>query len=177
MLSAGSLALAAPSFGGSPPIDGGGSFTCNHAKGSVTFDPPLTKGGTASTTVKVSADFSKCSGSGDGATVTGGHVSGTLTGTPFGDCGFSVFETSGTLTTTFKVTSGSPPLDPSISSFNSVQGSEGPSPQAGNVQGSLTSGSFVDDGLFLGFQFQSSTSCLAKWKIGGKGLNSSFEMG
>jgi hypothetical protein len=171
---AGLLVAAAPAGAGAasaPAVKGIGTLNCG-ISGKVKFMPAL---GASSTTtaVKVNVTLKACSGSNAGATVTGGTISGTLTGTPAGDCAASGFSTSGTLTVTYDVKSGHPSLKPSTLSFNNVR-SFGDADFEGEVTGAVTAGSFFDDGSFLDLQSTQSSPCGAKWTTGGSG---SFEEG
>ena len=156
----------------SPSVKGIGALNCG-VSGNVKFTPPLS-GSSASTAVKVSITLKGCSGSNAGATVAGGKVTGTLTGTPAGDCGVTAFTTTGTLTATYEVKSGHPQLKPSTFSFNQVQSSAQDSGFEGQVSGAVTKGSFSDDGSFLDLQSTAPSACGAKWKAG---AGSNFQEG
>jgi hypothetical protein len=165
LLAGGLLNLASASGAVGAPdhrlVNGTGTLHCT-AYGKVTFAPALTSGGTSSTTVKVTATLKSCTGSGSGATVKGGSVKGTITGTPSGNCTVTQMSTTGTLTAKYTVTTGSPPLSPSTLSFNTVQAVAGP-PVSAQIDGAPTSGSFVGDGSFLSINIKQTSPCGSLW--------------
>jgi hypothetical protein len=169
MVAAGPVSAGAASI---PAAKGVGTLNCG-ATGKVKFSPSL-DGSSASTAIRVAIDLVGCGGSNAGATVTGGQVTGTLTGTPAGDCGNTSFQTSGTLTVTYDVKSGHPKLKPTTLSFNEVQSETDDPGFEGQVSGAVTAGSFPNDGSFLDIQSAVGTPCSAKWKAG---ATSSFEEG
>lgn len=169
------LVSALPATAGAaraPAIKGIGALNCA-ASGKVKFDPSLA-GSSSSTAVKVTITLGGCTGSNAGATVSGGHVTGTVTGTPAGDCGVSTFTTSGTLTVTYVVKPGHPQLKPTTLSFNQVQAVDNDPGFQGSLSGAVTAGSFTNDGSFLDLQSAAGTPCSAKWKAG---ATSTFELG
>ena len=121
-----------------PAVKGVGAMQCT-VSGKVKFNPALSSTSTP-TAVKVSFTLTGCHGSNAGKTVSGGQVTGTLTGTPTGDCGVSQFSTSGSLTVTYTVKSGHPKLTPTTLSFNTVQAVENDTVE-GQVNGTVTAGS------------------------------------
>jgi len=157
---------------GAPALKGIGTLNCGMS-GTVKFSPSL-NGSSAPTTIKFAVTFNTCSGSNAGKTVSGGQVTGTLTGTPAGNCGNSAFSTTGTLTATYDVKSGDPTLKPSKFSFNQVQSELGSPGFEGQVSGAITGGSFENNGNFMNFQSAAGTPCAAKWKAG---ATSQFEEG
>jgi hypothetical protein len=169
------LATAGPTSAGAanaPAVKGVGTLNCA-AAGKVKFTPALS-GSTTTTTIKVIVTLTTCSGSDAGATVVSGQITGTLTGTPAGDCGANGFSTTGTLTGTYVVKSGHPPLRPSTYSFNTVRSFLGSPGFQGEVTGAVTAGSFFNTGSFLDLNSTQSSPCAAKWTAGGGGT---FEMG
>jgi hypothetical protein len=155
-----------------PAAKGIGTLQCA-VSGKVKFNPAL-GGSSTSTSVKVDVNLSGCGGSNAGATVSGGQITGTLTGTPEGDCGNTSFSTQGTLTVTYDVKSGRPKLKPTTLSFNAVQSVTDDPGFEGQVSGAVTGGSFPNDGSFLVIQSAAGSPCSAKWKAG---ATSSFEEG
>jgi len=138
-----SAAVAAP-VGAVTPINGVGTVSCL-VKGSVTYVPPLIAGGTVSTTITLSTTEFSCTGTGNGANVTGGssktsHVSST------NDCATVLtapFQTSqGALK--WKVLAHTTPLNASTIQFTSGSSSLGP-PITTDSSGSSTAGSFNGD--------------------------------
>ena len=113
MVMAGPVGAGATS---TPALKGIGALSCG-ATGKVTFRPSL-NGSAIPTAIKVAVNLVGCSGSNAGATVAGGQVTGTLTGSPEGDCGVTRFRSTGTLTVTYDVKSGHPKLKPTTLSFN-----------------------------------------------------------
>ncbi len=176
MLAAGTVVLVA---GGSvdagataaPAVKGVGAMQCT-VSGKVKFNPALSSTSTP-TAVKVSFTLTGCHGSNAGKTVSGGQVTGTLTGTPTGDCGVSQFSTSGSLTVTYTVKSGHPKLTPTTLSFNTVQAVENDTVE-GQVNGAVTAGSFAGDGSFTDLMVTQASPCSAKWSAG---AGSIFELG
>jgi hypothetical protein len=169
------VALAGPVSAGAvaaPAVKGVGALQCA-ASGKVKFNPALGSS-SISTSVTVAVDLTGCHGSNAGATVAGGQITGTLTGTPAGDCGTTSFSTQGTLTVTYDVKSGHPKLKPTTLSFNAVQSVTDDPGFEGQVSGAVTGGSFPNDGSFLVIQSAAGTPCSAKWKAG---ATSSFEEG
>jgi hypothetical protein len=176
MLAAGTVVLvgAGPVSAGataSPAIKGVGSVRCA-VSGKVKFNPALSSSSTP-TTVKVSLTLTGCHGSNAGKTVSGGNVTGTLTGTPAGDCGITQFSTSGALTVTYTVKSGHPKLTPTTLMFNTVQ-SVDDSNVEGQVNGAVTDGSFGGDGSFTDLMVTQASPCGAKWTAA---AGSTFELG
>ena len=171
------VAVAGPVSAGAaaaPAAKGIGTLQCA-AAGKVKFNPALgTTSTSTSTSVKVAVSLTGCHGSNAGATVAGGQITGTLTGTPAGDCGNTSFNTQGTLTVTYDVKSGHPKLKPTTLSFNAVQSVTDDPGFEGQVSGAVTGGSFPNDGSFLVIQSAAGTPCSAKWKAG---ATSSFEEG
>ena len=70
--------VATPATAGALPPDGVGTVTCA-LSGKVVFGPALHAGGTETTTVKVVAKMSGCTGTADGAKMTGGKLVATGT--------------------------------------------------------------------------------------------------
>jgi hypothetical protein len=155
-----------------PAAKGIGTLQCA-ASGKVKFNPAL-GGSSTPTSVRVAVNLTGCAGSNAGATVAGGQITGTLTGTPAGDCGNTSFSTQGTLTVTYDVKSGHPKLKPTTLSFNAVQSVTDDPGFEGEVSGAVTGGSFPNDGSFLVIQAAAGSPCSAKWKAG---ATSSFEEG
>ncbi len=154
-----------------PAHKGIGALDCG-ISGKVKFNPPL--GATSTpTAVKVKIALNACSGSNAGATVTGGQITGTITGTPAGDCAATAFDATGSLTVTYDVKSGDPRLTPSTLEFNQVQ-SFGTSDFEGEVTGVVEAGSFFSNGSFLDLQSTQASPCGAKWTTGTTG---SFQEG
>jgi hypothetical protein len=169
LVTAGPVAAGAA---GAPAIKGIGALNCA-SSGKVKFSPAL-GGSSASTSVKVNINLTACHGSNAGARVASGHVSGTVTGTPAGDCGVTEFTTTGTLTVTYDVKSGHPALKATTLSFNQVQSEVNDPGFEGQVSGAVTAGSFSDDGSFLDLQSAAGSPCAPKWQ---PGATSTFEEG
>jgi hypothetical protein len=155
-----------------PALKGIGTLNCA-AAGKVRFTPALS-GSVTTTKIKVVVTLNTCSGSNAGATVVSGRITGTITGTPAGDCAANGFSTTGTLTGTYVVKSGHPPLKPSTYSFNTVRSFLGSPGFQGEVTGAVTAGSFFNTGSFLDLTSTQPSPCAAKWSAGGGGT---FEMG
>jgi hypothetical protein len=172
---AGLTIAAAPAGAGAAnaqAVKGIGALNCGTTV-RIKFNPAL--GATSvSTAIKVNVTLTGCSGSNAGATVTGGQITGTLTGTPAGDRAASAVSTTGTLTVTYVVKMGHPSLKPSTLSFNQVQSFSDDIPFQGEVTGAVTAGSFFNDGSFLDLEATQSSPCGAKWTAG---AGSSFEEG
>jgi hypothetical protein len=171
----GLLLAAAPAGAGAanaPAVKGIGTLNCG-TTGKIKFIPALGASSTP-TAIKVVITLIGCSGSNAGATVSGGHITGTLTGTPAGDCAASAVSTTGTLTVTYVVKPGHPSLRASTLSFNQVQSFSSGTSFQGEVTGAVTAGSFFNNGSFLDLQATQSSPCGAKWSAG---AGSTFEEG
>jgi hypothetical protein len=173
-------AVAFVAFGAVPAqaatgIDGTGSISHCKISGAVTFTPALTPGGTSPTSIKFSLALRACSGTGDGATVTGGRLSGTL-GAAANDCNAVVTNTTGTLKVTYKVTPGSPALNPTTVEFVQIQNNHD-NPVNLQASGATTSGSFFNLSMFANIHTALTDSCASVFHTGPPVRASSFSEG
>jgi hypothetical protein len=123
---------------------GVGTVKC-HIGGTITFSPPLKTGGTSAETITVKTKLSGCTGTKDGATVTGGHAKGTTT-RPNNDCsGLAGTNTTPlTATSVWTVASGDPALANTKVKYTSTTGNP-TDPPTFTATGSAISGSFNGD--------------------------------
>jgi hypothetical protein len=129
-------------------INGVGTVSCTIAAGTIKFSPALKNTGIATKeTVTVKTTLSGCSGTGDGARVTGGTAVGKIiiTGPGSNVCTKLVGTQTNKLlaVTAWKVT-GLPTLNKSTVTYTSETGNVGP-PVSFDTSGSATHGSFNGD--------------------------------
>jgi hypothetical protein len=123
---------------------GVGTLKC-HISGKILFNPPLKTGGTAAETITVKTTLKSCTGTKDGATVTGGTAKGTTT-RPNNDCGgLAGTNTTPLLATThYTVGTGDPALANSKVKYTSTTGNP-TDPPTFVATGTVTGGSFKGD--------------------------------
>ncbi|MCU1426124.1 MAG: hypothetical protein JWL83_124 [Actinomycetia bacterium] len=138
-------AVSGPAFAASPPIDGTGTVGCTITGGKASFNPGLVSGGTAtSEAIKIKITVTCNSGTGDGANVASGKISGTLHSNS-NDCGNLLGPTAvtGNLTAKWKVDPHTAKLNPSVTSVSTITGGvDGTGHATFTTTGPVNSGSF-----------------------------------
>jgi hypothetical protein len=137
--------MSGPAFAAAP-INGTGTVSCSITGGSASFNPALKSGGTAtSEAIKVKISVTCSSGTGDGANVKSGKVSGTLH-SGSNDCGNLLGPTAvtGNLTAKWKVQPHTSKLNPSVTSVSTITGGvDGTGHATFATTGPVNSGSFA----------------------------------
>lgn len=165
----GTLVLVAPA-GATGPVTGTGTVSCA-VSGHFYFDPPLALAGIATTeTITVAATLKGCSGTGDGAHIAKGKVTGTATAAS-NDCSILVdtHATNLTTATVWKTAKNTPTLADTATAFTSLTAV---SDSAGKVRlsasGSVTSGSFSGDSASVSAALSKSLTSIGNACLKGK---------
>jgi hypothetical protein len=135
-------ALAAPSTASpKPTITGTGTVSCKVA-GKVTFTPPLVNGGTTAATATLKANLVGCTGSGDGATISTGKATGTVS-LATNDCAALASIPAFDVTVHWKTTGGAPQLVDTTVSFSGATTDTSSGSAVVDASGSASAGSFA----------------------------------